>query len=103
MWKWIGLATVLAACADGETDRTTIILGLTGDSVAGETLYTNNCVTCHDADGSGTDGPGNDIRDEDAESIVESVIVPPTSSMAAFADLLSDQEIADIAAYATTL
>lgn len=110
MWKWIALATVAMGCADGtgtgtgtNEDRASVILGLAADEVAGETLYTNNCSVCHDADGTGAVGVGTDVTDDDAEAIVESILFPPTTSMATFADLLTDQEIADIAIYAETL
>jgi mono/diheme cytochrome c family protein len=103
MQKWIGVVALLTACA-GETTRVDDILALNGDVDAGETLYGNNCASgCHDADGSATVGVGNDIRGLGEADIVDSVVFPPTSSMNGLADFLSDQEIADIAAYATTL
>lgn len=102
MWKWIGVVALMAAC--GETTRVDEILSLTGDATAGETLFGNNCASgCHDADGSGSEGVGSDIRGLSEEDIVDSVINPTTTSMNTLADFLSDQEIADITAYATTL
>ncbi len=57
---------------DDTTDPVQAILGLTGDSGAGMTVYDDNCAICHSADGSGGTGPSLQASIA-AEEIVEIV------------------------------
>ena len=92
---------LLSACADGGDDRHPAF-ALTGDADAGATVYASTCVSCHAADGTG--GTGSDLtatvpgldRDGVVEVLVEGI---PNTSMVSYAAILSDQEIADVAAY----
>lgn len=87
---------------DPEPTRTEDILALTGDAVAGETVYTNNCTGCHGADGTGVTGPDltaylPNATDEDFIDVV----LNGQGVMGAF-DSLADQDIADLTTYVTT-
>ena len=56
--KFLPFFFLLAACAGGaKDDRITTILALTGDTTAGETVYSTNCTGCHGADATGGSGP----------------------------------------------
>lgn len=74
----------------------TTILGLPGDTAAGETVYADNCAVCHAADGSGSIGPA--IAGSAAEEVVSTALVGVGDEMPAF-DTLSDQDLADLAAF----
>lgn len=130
MNRFAGLALLLlAACddkVDDNTDDTTddttdetdsqptyapevqAVLDLTGDAAAGEAIYGGNCSSCHGADGTG--GIGSSLVDALAANsdwaILEPVWIQYTldgidgTLMGAWGDFLSDQEIADVMAYA---
>ncbi len=82
---------------------------------AGTTLYTHNCIACHEADGSGSPRiypplPGNaNLQSANPSSILRIILdgaqtvttprAPNTGSMPAYASKFSDQEIADVATY----
>lgn len=101
------LLTALVACngeeptdTTDEPTRTEDILSLTGDTTAGETVYTDNCSSCHGADGTGASGP--DITGQVpgmTEEALVNLVLEGEGVMPAF-DNLSDQEIADLVAYA---
>lgn len=81
----LGLVFTFAACDGGstgtdpiDTDDTVIADG--GDSVAGATVYTDNCVVCHGADGTGN---------------------APFPDITALVATLSDAEIEDLMANGT--
>ena len=99
--KFLPFFFLLAACAGGaKDDRVTTILGLTGDTAAGETLYGTQCIGCHGADATG--GSGSNLvaayaEGEDEESL--DIIINGDGDMPAFGESLSDQDIADLAAY----
>jgi len=84
-----------------ETTETTDTGGGEGDPVAGKTVFTANCGSCHtlaDAGTSGTIGPNLDDSQPSSELVVDRVtngagVMPP------FADQLSEQQINDVAAY----
>lgn len=84
----------------GSEDRATTILGLTGDAANGETVYADNCATCHGADATGGIGPA--IAGKELDEIVETSLVGVGDEMPAF-DTLADQDIADLAAYVNGL
>lgn len=75
-----------------------------GDAAAGKVAFTTNCGGCHtlsDAGTSGTVGPNLDDAKPDAARVVDRVtngqgVMPP------FAGVLTDTQIADIAAYVST-
>ena len=79
-------------------------LKLKGDATAGKAVFTSaGCVGCHtlaDAGATGTVGPNLD----EAKPSTELVVTRVTKGMGAmppFAGQLSDQQIADVAAYVT--
>ncbi|MFT5681210.1 MAG: mono/diheme cytochrome c family protein [Myxococcota bacterium] len=99
----MSLALPVIGCGDkGDTgtDRTSDILALTGDSAAGETLYTGNCSGCHGADGTGTDTFPSLVGTTTAEFTVDTVL-NGAGSMPSFSSL-ADQDIADVFAYVET-
>lgn len=104
--------TLVSGCDDGGDEsgeegggsRTDMILGLSGTSAAGQTVFTNNCgvASCHGADGntpgtSSTKRLSDEIPSLSDKQIVDVVIngegtMPPQSA-------LSDQQVADVLAY----
>ncbi len=96
-WMMASLVCVgLVACSGGDDggDGTGTVVG---DPEAGEQVFLDNCAICHSDDGSG--GTGNDIRGEDDEAEIAATVESGVGSMPAFADTLTEQEIADVAAY----
>lgn len=77
-------------------------LELEGDAANGKTVYASaGCGGCHalaDAGSNGSVGPNLDASKPSVELVVERVTLG-RGGMPAFADQLSDQEIADVAAY----
>ena len=85
----------------GTDDPVVAILALTGDPINGDTLYNNNpgnCVFCHGADGSGGTGTALTNPNLQLEAIVE-IVYYGEGIMSSYADAMTDQEIADVAAY----
>ncbi len=107
----LALVTLLAGCPPEEeptptapADRVSAILDLQGDATAGETVYADNCASCHGADGTGQgEFPGivGEVG-EGNESEVLAVVLNGQGNMPAF-DSLSDQELADLLAFLATL
>jgi mono/diheme cytochrome c family protein len=112
------LLLVAAACG-GEDDKTTAPNtvvgsvpaetgggatggGAEGDAAAGADVYTSaGCGSCHTlaaAGSTGTAGPNLDDLQPDAAAVAEQV-TNGGGGMPAFKDQLSEQEIADVAAY----
>lgn len=98
--------TAMACDAGGSTDRVTTIESLTGDLASGETVYTENCAVCHLEDGTGdlNGGVGIDLvqlyTDEpNGEHDFIGTVLNGEGDMTAFADMLDDQQIADVMAY----
>jgi cytochrome c553 len=83
---------------------TTETTAVEGDPVAGKAVFTTNCGGCHvlsDAGTSGSIGPNLDDAQPDAELVVDRVtngqgVMPP------FEGVLTEQQIADVAAYVST-
>ena len=79
-------------------------LELTGDATAGKAVFTSaGCVGCHtlaDAGATGTVGPNLDEAKPDNELVVTRV-TKGQGAMPPFAGQLTDQQIADVAAYVT--
>jgi len=94
----VGLVFLVGCATEGDSAVDDILM-LSGDVVAGETLYGTNCESCHAEDGSG--GIGNDIREVDAATAVDAMW-EGRDGMVSFSNLLTEQEIADIAAYVET-
>lgn len=88
-------ALLLAACNTGKTSE---IAALDGDPDAGAVIYEDNCATCHAADGSGGTGPDLTGESEGPEEVID-VVYGGEDEMPAFSGSLSDQDIADVAAF----
>ena len=74
---------------------------LEGDAVAGKSIFVTNCASCHtlgDAGTTGTIGPNLDESQPSFEHVIDRV-THGRGVMPAFEDTLSEQEIADVAAY----
>ncbi len=103
--KFLPFFFLLAACAGGaKDDRITTILALTGDTTAGETVYSTNCTGCHGADATGGSGPSlvaAFAEGEDEEML--DYIINGDGDMPAFGESLADQDIADVWAYVGSL
>jgi cytochrome c553 len=72
-----------------------------GDPVAGKQIFIANCAACHtlaDAGTSGTVGPNLDDAQPSSELVTDRV-TNGQGAMPSFAGTLSDQDIADVAAY----
>lgn len=90
---------LLAACG-GTSDHPA--LALTGDATAGAAVYTSTCESCHGAEGGG--GVGSDLTATvpgmtSAEIIMTLVDGVPDTSMVSYDAILTDQQIADVAAH----
>lgn len=75
-----------------------------GDSAAGKGIFTANCAGCHtlsDAGASGAVGPNLDDLKPD-EAAVTTVVSNGRGAMPSFQGTLSDQQIADVAAYVSS-
>ena len=95
MSRWVMAFVVcgsLAAC--GGDDGTT---PTGGDPEAGEQVYLDNCAICHADDGSGGTGPN--LTGEDEEGEIVDIVTNGEGAMPAFGGQLTEQEIADVAAY----
>ena len=87
-----------------ETTTTETTPAVEGDPVAGKVVFTTNCGGCHvlsDAGTSGSVGPNLDEAQPDAALVVDRVtngqgVMPP------FEGVLTEQQIADVAAYVST-
>jgi mono/diheme cytochrome c family protein len=79
-------------------------LALKGDPTAGKAVFSSaGCVGCHtlkDAGATGTVGPNLDDAKPDTELVVTRV-TKGRGAMPPFAGQLTDQQIADVAAYVT--
>ena len=73
------------------------IAALNGDATAGAEVYSANCAGCHGDAGEGVSGPAlTDVSEKD--EIIE-IVYNGEEEMPSFSDSLSDQEIADVAAF----
>lgn len=93
------VSLLLAGCATDS--QVTDILALTGDTTAGETLFADNCASCHGADATGGSGP--DLTGEGMDEEAVSVILDGEEDMPSFSADLADQDIADIIAWVDSL
>ena len=72
-----------------------------GAATEGETVFTDNCGSCHTLSAAGTSGsigPNLDDTSLDA-SAIEGIVEDGTASMPAFGDALSEEEIAAVAEF----
>lgn len=91
------------ACGGG-TSRTADILCLEADTANGEAVYFEHCDICHGPDAAGLPGLGSSTRGKPAAETVETLLMdPPPAGMIPFTDVLSDQEMADVAGYLESL
>ena len=98
MRAWLGLLGLLVVVGcdqdpedtDVEPDRVDTILGLTGDTTNGESVWNAQCVSCHD-------GQEAAFGDLPSETVADAVLEGPGG----MPDLsgLPDQDIADVIAY----
>jgi mono/diheme cytochrome c family protein len=100
------VASTLAASACGTTSTTDALTrkadieALTGNSSSGALIYAENCEICH-----GTDGQSGTISKNitgEGNSGTITIVLAGEGQMPSFSEL-SDQEIADVAAYVDTL
>ncbi|MCO4747773.1 MAG: cytochrome c [Proteobacteria bacterium] len=89
------LLFLLAAACD---PRVGDVLGLPGDAATGEVLYTTECADCHAPDGTGGDG-GPAIDHAHGRRATVHQMLYGGADMPAFADALSDQQVADLYAH----
>jgi cytochrome c553 len=96
--------TETTATETTETTTTETTAAVEGDPAAGKAIFVTNCGGCHtlsDAGTSGSVGPNLDDAQPDEALVVDRVtngqgVMPP------FADVLTEQQIADVAAYVST-
>jgi mono/diheme cytochrome c family protein len=91
---------------DTETTETETTPAVEGDPVAGKEVFlgSSGCGACHtlaDAGTSGTIGPNLDDSQPSAELVVDRV-TNGQGAMPSFSETLSDQQIADVAAYVSS-
>jgi mono/diheme cytochrome c family protein len=94
MTRVVFATALLSACANG--GRADTILALTGDDIAGESLYADHCAVCHAADGSGGSGPN--LSNKVVGAGVVNTVLNGAGEMPSFRTL-SDQEVADLLAW----
>ncbi|MBM4366549.1 MAG: cytochrome c [Deltaproteobacteria bacterium] len=92
----------LLALACAPTTQTDEILALDGDSEAGATAFADNCAGCHAEDGSGGSGPALVGEADEGEAFVD-IVLEGKADMPSFADVLSNQDIADVLAFVQSL
>ena len=95
------LLLFLAACGEdsGSSDRLASVSSLTGDTSSGKSLYSAQCASCHGATGTGGSGPA--VTGEDETETIEAMLNGP-DEMPTFTGL-SDQQLADLAAFVVSL
>jgi mono/diheme cytochrome c family protein len=97
----LGIASFLAA---GCGTSTSSVTALTGDATAGKTVYAAQCQACHGADGiSGSAHRAVPSFATTNPDKTVSFILDGKDEMPAFSSTLTDQEIANVLAYAKTL
>jgi mono/diheme cytochrome c family protein len=79
--------------------------GGTGDPAAGKEVFIANCGTCHTLSDAGTSGDvGPNLDDaQPPESLVVDRVTNGAGQMPPFKDSLSEQQIADVAAYVSSV
>ncbi|SDJ69420.1 c-type cytochrome [Sediminibacillus albus] len=104
------LALLLAACGGGGEDDNSSGSGSGGESETaesgdpsnGESVFENNCLSCHGEQGAGASGPNlQESGVAEDQSQVEEMVRSGGNGMPSFEGDLSDAEIADVTAYIT--
>lgn len=91
----------LAACNSTPSNADVArIAALTPDNANGTTVYADNCAVCHGDTGGGGTGPKLAGAAYALDKVIDSVF-NGNEAMPTFGGSLSDQEIADVAAYVT--
>ena len=88
-----------------ETPTETTPGGASGSEAAGEEIFRAQCAACHtlaDAGTTGSVGPNLDSSQPSSELVVDRV-TNGQGAMPSFADTLSEEQIADVAAYVTAV
>jgi Cytochrome c, mono- and diheme variants len=83
--------------------KTTTSAAVKGNAVAGATVFANNCVSCHGADGHGGNG-GPDLTTIPSAKHYATVVKQVENGgggMPAFKDQLTAKQIADVSTYVT--
>ncbi|WP_053219508.1 c-type cytochrome [Virgibacillus senegalensis] len=103
------LALLLAACggggdegSEGSDSGGSSETAESGDPANGESVFENNCLSCHGEQGSGASGPNlqeSEVSQDQGQ--VEDKVRNGGNGMPSFEGDLSDSEIADVAAYIT--
>ncbi|MFN8122187.1 MAG: c-type cytochrome [Thermoleophilia bacterium] len=96
--------TDTATAPSGGGTSTAAPSGGSGDATAGKAVFTANCAGCHtlsDAGASGQVGPNLDDLKPD-EATVKTTVTNGRGVMPSFKGTLSDQQIADVAAYVSS-
>ena len=99
------LGSALLACGSSvDPARVTAAEGLAGDTSNGKKLYDATCTSCHGADGKSGSEKRNIAADAagNKSGAIEQVL-GGGGSMPAYADQFTDQEVADVVAYAASL
>ena len=89
------------------TETTETSGGVEGDATAGKAVFTGSsgCFSCHtlaDANASGTVGPNLD-ETKPSDALVVDRVTNGKGVMPAFKDQLTEQQIADVAAYVSSV
>ena len=95
----IGAAVGIVGCGGSEdADRIDIVVGLTADVENGGVVFQDVCAVCHGAEGEGSEGGAPNIQSEGKEGVekLADIILNGWEKMPAQADVLTDQEVADV-------
>lgn len=81
--------------------RVAQVAALEGDASAGESDFNSVCVTCHAMDGTGVENLGNDLTVStlSRQEIIDTIL-NGRGTMVGYESAFTDQEVADLAAYA---
>jgi cytochrome c551 len=94
------LFTLFARAAHVDPEQVDAVLALTGDTGAGETVYEDECLDCHEEDGQGMGGASlpEEVPELTDQELVETILSGPWI-MPNFVNLLSEQDVADVHAW----
>lgn len=104
------LVVVTAACTTASYGGNSVTVGAGatqgGDKKAGAVVFSNNCASCHGAQGAGSSvGPslGDESRRMDFETVASWVKDPEPPMPKLYPGALNAQQVRDVAAYVQTL
>ena len=101
------VALTLVGCGTEDTTDTSSALrisdiaALTGDATAGLAVYETNCTSCHGVDAAGGSAPGLAGINTSIDDQID-ITLNGLGTMSGY-DFLTDQEIADVIAYTSSL